>query len=389
MKKLAIITTHPIQYYAPVFRLLSQSNLQVKVFYTWGESSVGKFDPGFGRKIEWDIPLLEGYDYQYLKNTSSNPGSSHFRGIINPDAVEQINAFGPNAILVFGWSYHSHLKIIRHFKGKVPVWFRGDSTLLDPQPAGVKRMLKTLFLRWVYKHIDKAFYVGTANKEYFLKYGLKERQLIFAPHAIDNTRFQTKMVEQARDFRKQLGIGDNDVVLLFAGKFEKKKNPDLLLKAFAAVQKPDVHLVLVGNGIIEENLKKEAVAISNVHFMPFQNQSIMPVIYQAADLFCYPSGGPGETWGLAVNEAMACSKAIIASDKVGCAVDLIKGGYNGFIVIANNISDLIEKLQFCLSSPTAVRLMGEKSASIIKDWNFNKLIAAIVNEFSSHEPNSA
>ena len=66
MYKLAIITTHPIQYYAPVFKHITDSGIYCKVFYTWGEGGLqGKYDPNFGKTIEWDIPLLEGYGYAF------------------------------------------------------------------------------------------------------------------------------------------------------------------------------------------------------------------------------------------------------------------------------------------------------------------------------------
>jgi hypothetical protein len=61
--RLAIITTHPIQYYAPVFsRLSMQEGMEIKVFYTW-EKEAAKFDRDFGKDVEWDIPLLDGYPY--------------------------------------------------------------------------------------------------------------------------------------------------------------------------------------------------------------------------------------------------------------------------------------------------------------------------------------
>jgi hypothetical protein len=103
MKKLAIITTHPVQYYAPVFQLLHQrQQIDIKVFYTWGEGVLNKYDPGFKKSIEWDIPLLTGYPYAWVKNTSKDAGSHHFEGIVNPDLIEQINAWHPDAILVYG-----------------------------------------------------------------------------------------------------------------------------------------------------------------------------------------------------------------------------------------------------------------------------------------------
>src|SRR5580693_1694375 len=118
--KLAIVSTHPIQYNAPWFRLLfERAKVRTRVFYTWGESAHGaKYDPDFDRKIEWDIPLLEGYDYTFVKNTAADPGTHHFKGIINPGLIKEIEEWSPDAILIFGWNFHSHLKSIRYFYGK-------------------------------------------------------------------------------------------------------------------------------------------------------------------------------------------------------------------------------------------------------------------------------
>ncbi|RZL36908.1 MAG: glycosyltransferase family 1 protein, partial [Pedobacter sp.] len=188
MKKLAIIITHPVQYYVPLFQLLAQ-RCELKVFYTWGMAGVQpKHDPGFGKVIAWDLPLLAGYDYELLENISTDPGSHHGKGIMNPDIISKIRTFSADAILIYGYIYQSHFKVMRHFKGKIPIWFRGDSTLLD-DTTSLKAIAKKLYLKWVYNHVDKAFYVGTNNKAYFKKYGLREQQLVFAPHAIDNERF--------------------------------------------------------------------------------------------------------------------------------------------------------------------------------------------------------
>jgi len=382
-KKLAIIVTHPIQYYAPVFQLLSNDKtIEIKVFYTWGEDSIkAKYDPGFGKVIDWDIPLLEGYPYEFLKNTSAAPGSHHFKGIINPEAIERIIAFKPDAILIYGWAYQSHLKIMRHFKGKIPVWFRGDSNLLDHQGLSIKTIFKSIFLKWVYKHIDKVFYVGSANKAYFKKHGVPEKKLIFAPHAIDNERFSQNRLEEADALRKRLNIGDNDILVLFAGKLEPKKNPFILLDAFLQLDIPNLHLLFVGNGILENNLKVASEVNNRIHFLPFQNQQAMPVVYQACDIFCLPSQGPGETWGLAVNEAMASGKTIIVSDRVGCSSDLVSE-INGFVFASNDLKDLKIKLLMLLKTGR-IQEKGTASREIISKWSFSKQVIAFKNELKN------
>ena len=377
--RLAIVSTHPIQYYAPVFKLLAQQ-VDVKVFYTWGEASIAKHDPGFGQTIKWDINFLEGYDYQWETNTAADPGSHHFNGIINPTIIVDVEAWKPDTLLVYGWAYKSHLQVLRHFKNKVPVLFRGDSTLLD-KPAGFKNLIRTIYLKWVYKHIDYALYTGTNNKAYYKKYGLKDSQLIFAPHAVDNSRFDQPHISEATELRSSLKIKNEDVLLLFAGKFDAVKNLESLLSAFISLKHPEVHLLLVGNGIDEVSLKTMATKSNmagNIHFMGFKNQSFMPIVYQAADVFCLPS--ISETWGLSVNEAMACGKAILVSDKVGCAIDLVTPSLNGFIHTAGSAAAIAKKLDILIANgKTGLSDMGKHSKQIIKNWDFQTQAAAIVN----------
>jgi glycosyltransferase involved in cell wall biosynthesis len=449
--KLAIITTHPIQYYAPIFKLLAQK-IQLRVFYTLGEQSVSKYDHGFGQQIEWDIPLLAGYDYQFLENISKRPGTHHFNGIINPGICEAVENFKPEAILIYGWAWKSHSNALRFFKGKVPVYFRGDSTLIDQQKS-FKRLLRKYFLKWVYNHVDKAFYVGTANKAYFKHFGLKDDQLIFAPHAVDNDRFARGNILGAEVLRTQLGIKIDEILILFAGKFEPKKNPELLLDAFIDLDLKNSHLLFVGNGVLERSLKLkvEGLAVKveglaektgyegsfdraqddnegswelgvrsseekingsfdyaqddklegtqddkkdkaatgdikkRIHFMDFQNQTEMPVVYQACDLFCLPSKGPGETWGLAVNEAMAAGKAILVSDKVGCAADLVNPGINGEVFRYSDLDGLMQKLRKLTGSKEKLTKMGIQSQQIIQNWSFEKQVKAIVDTIYNND----
>lgn len=379
MKRLAIVVTHPIQYYTPVFKLLAKET-DVMVFYTWGEASMTKYDPGFGKTIKWDIDLLEGYNYQWADNVAADPGTHNFNGIDTPGLNEQIKAWQPDTVLVYGWAFKSHLSVLRYFKNKIPVLFRGDSVLLNKQ-KGLKNLLRSVYLKWVYKHIDYALYVGTNNKAYFKKYGLKDSQLIFAPHAIDNKRFSTPDPAGAQELRSSLNLKESDILILYAGKFEQVKSLDVFVSAFIKLAAPNLHLLLVGNGPDEEKLRSLAAnstVANNIHFSGFVNQSVIPAIYQSADLYCLPS--ISETWGLAVNEAMACGKAILVSDKVGCAADLVKADYNGAIFEAGSLSSLTDKLAGLVDKgKSGLAEMGRNSNKIIQDWTFEAQVDHIIN----------
>ena len=380
MKKLAIISTHPIQYNAPLFRLLSQRNkIALKVFYTWSQSADGNiFDPGFGIQKKWDIPLLEGYDHCFVKNNSSKPGSNHFFGIKNPSLIKEVKAYQPDAVLIYGWSFQSHLQAMRYFKNRIPVYFRGDSTLLgEPSKWTFKKVARRIALKWVYSYVDIALYAGRFNKLYFKAHGLKESQLVHMPHAVDNNRFASS--PDADVIRQRTGIPSSHHIVLYAGKLEAVKDLFLLLSAFRSLQKENAHLVFVGNGHLENELRNASSENCNVHFLPFANQSEMPSIYKSANVFVLPS--KSETWGLAINEAMACSLPVIVSDKCGCSVDLVHNGKNGYVFQSGNKEELAASLSDVLKNENTLRNFGKESRSIINNWSFEKCAEIIENEF--------
>ncbi len=405
MKRLAIITTHPIQYNAPWFAMLAKEpDVDLKVFYTWSQRETDFFDATFGSNIEWDIPLLEGYSYKFVPNKAKNPNNKKFNGIQCPTLINEIKEYNPTHILIFGWNFHAHFKAMRYFKGKIPILFRGDSTLLDYENSKIKDLVsrknKTIkdfvkstqsyikykirknVLSLVYSYVDKALYVGTNNKKYFLNHGLKESQLFFAPHAIDNSRFmdyhQRAYEKKALKWRQEIGIKKEDIVVLFAGKFESKKNPEILLDAIFQINQQKnnfIKLIFLGSGPLEADLKEKAKGNSNIIFLPLQNQTKMPIVYRLCDIFCLPSQGPGETWGLAINEALASNRSVIISDKVGCAIDLASEPNK--IFISNDIDDLVRKLKELIKQLNKNSISFENFQRRIEKWSFQELIEGV------------
>ena len=394
--------------------MAEQKLFNIKVFYTWSQAYSIVHDKDFGITREWDIDLLSGYDHTFVENVSSKPGSHHYMGIINPSLIEQVEQFQPNAILVYGWKFQSHLKLMRYFHGKAPILFRGDSTLLDEAPGfSFKKFLRFSFLKWVYNHVDIALSPGKASDDYFNASGLKAKQIVRAPHTVDNDFFSSdneQKEQAAKQWRQQLGIPEEHKVFLFAGKLEPKKDPELLITAFSKLlqQRQDIHLIIVGNGIFEEKLKTLVSDLSNsltpdvchltpdvchltsdsclltshvshltshVYFIPFQNQSNMPIVYRMADVFVLPSKGPGETWGLAVNEAMASGRPVIVSSKCGSANELIEEGINGHKFEAGNESSLLQSMENMLEQDLS--LMGNASKSKIDHLNHQTFFDAL------------
>ena len=380
--RLAILTSHPIQYNAPSFGMLARDpELEVRVYYEW-EGPGLTLDREFGRRVAWDTPLLAGYNHVFVPNVSSDPGSHRFRGIDNPSVVKEVSGWKPDVLLIYGWAFVSHVRVLRALHGKVPILFRGDSTLVDER-GSARTMARRSLLRWIYRHIDVALYTGTLNHAYYRAHGVAEDRLVWAPHAVDVERFSSAAAAgelEARAWRRRLGIADEDTVFLFSGKLVPRKDPATLLDAFIDVRssRPTVgaHLVFVGDGRLSNSLKARAAGRSDVHFLGFQNQTIMPTVYRMGDVLVLPSVY-GETWGLAVNEAMACARPAIVSDRVGCGADLVRSGRTGLLFESGSSRSLGTAMSALLGERGKTAAMGREALAMIDSWSIPAYTAVV------------
>lgn len=352
--RLAIVLSHPTQYYSPWFRWLQANTaLEFRVFYLWEFGVTAQRDPKFQTTFKWDVDLLSGYEHEFVPNTARDPGTHRFGGLRNPTLTARLAAWRPTALLMFGYNFASHLRAIAWARRRrLPLLFRGDSHLLG---RGAPRPLVALALRLLYAQFAAFPFVGAANFDYYRALGVPERKLFFSPHSVNTDLFDPTLPvhrERAAALRRQLGIGEETLVVLFAGKLVADKQPAELLRAFLALGRTDAALVIVGDGPEKTNLHAIArtAPVGAVHFLPFANQSEMPGTYLLADLFVLPARGHYETWGLAVNEAMHLGTPALVSDLVGCQRDLVTHGETGWVFAANDLADLEKKLSGALAS---------------------------------------
>jgi len=346
--RLAVVLTHPIQYYSPWFRWLQdRAGIEFRVFYLWEAGVTEQADPGFATTFKWDVDLLSGYAHEFVPNAAGKPGSDHFWGIRNPTLTARLAAYQPTAVLLFGYAYASHLTVVSWARRRgVPLIFRGDSHFLGRSAPG---WFRVVLLGHLYRKFSAITYVGQANRDYFATLGVPADRLFFAPHAVNHELFDPTHAETrqaAAALRAQLGIAPSTRVVLFAGKLIAAKQPQELLAAFLDLKIPGTALIFVGDGPEKSALQERArgAPAGSVHFLPFANQSEMPARYVLADIFALPSRGLYETWGLAVNEAMHLGRPCLVSDRVGCQRDLVEDGVTGWVFRADDPTDLRQKL---------------------------------------------
>lgn len=346
--RLGILASHPIQYYSPWFRFLAE-RIDIEVFYTHRQSASGQADAGFGVPFEWDAPLLDGYPYRWLRNVARNPSVDTFGGCDTPEVRRIVATERFDAFLIIGWNRKSAIQAVLACRQHgVPVLMRGDSHLATTR-SWWRRTVKYLPYRYLLPRLDGHLYVGQRNLEYLRHYGVPDGRLFFAPHFVDNAYFANGQSSdehgrRAAGVRRELGIPSDAFVVLFAGKLIEVKRPRDFVAACVRLVREDganVHGLVVGDGPLRPELEAVATAWpGRIHFAGFRNQSEMPAFYRAAQALVLPGI---ESWGLVVNEAMACGRPAIVSDAAGCAPDLIEEGVTGYTYRVGDVDALCQR----------------------------------------------
>lgn len=382
-KRIAFVISHPIQYFSPFFRLLAQET-DLTVFYCSKEGFENMRDAGFGRDVKWDVPLLDGYSSEFLKNISPCP--TVFRppwGLINPDIFFKIKKGRYDAVVVHGWHYATHFLAI------LAAIFSGSQLLVRAEtPLSQERLKpkwKTAFKKTFFYFLRKKavfLAIGEENKKFYLSMGVSRDRIFDAPYSVDNERLHQAFMDlqnKKSEIRERMGISAEKTVILFAGKLIAKKNPLDLLRAYERISLKNKALVYVGDGALKNVLKEYADQnrVPDVFFEGFKNQTEMPEYYRMADIFVLPSGA-GETWGLVVNEAMNFGLPAVVSDLAGCASDLVKEGENGSVYPCQNIPRLQACLENLIENPALRERMSQEALKKIQGYSYPAAVRGIL-----------
>jgi glycosyltransferase involved in cell wall biosynthesis len=373
--RLGILSTHPIQYQVPWFRALAaEPDLAVRVFFCQIPDSARQ-GAGFGINFDWDIPLLDGYDHEVLENAATDPSLATFGGCDTPGIYARIKSEGFDAFLVNGWNVKSYFQAVAAcWRLAVPCLVRGESNMLRPRP-----WWKGIGHRVLLRRFAACLAIGKSNAEFYLRHGFPQARLFPARYCVDNERFAAQAEEvmpHRNQIRQQWGIAADKIVFLFCGKFIEKKRPLDFLRALESVAKQGlpVHALLVGDGALKSACEEFARArCLPVTFSGFLNQMELPRAYAAADCLVLPSDY-GETWGLVVNEAMACGVPCVVSDRAGCGPDLIVEGRTGRIFPFGDCGALASCLSGLAGDREGLRRMGQEARQHVAGYSIDAAV---------------
>jgi glycosyltransferase involved in cell wall biosynthesis len=381
--RIAILNSHPIQYFAPLYAFLNAApDLDITALYLSDTSIRGVRDPGFDREVKWDIDLLAGYHSVFLGKAAHTRVPAGFMSLIAPEVWDEVRSGHYDVLWLYGHNYAAnHIAFAAAKSRKMPVMMRGE-THLGLGRQGLRAMLRRPVMGAFYGLCDSCLAIGTANAEFYRAMGVPDSKIFLVPYSVDNDRFIAAAQLGAKDrraARAELGIADDAPVILYASKLQRRKHPDGLIRAAhkLATEKLKFHLVFVGAGEMNAELADlvARLGMSNVVFRGFVNQSELPRVYAACDLFVLPS--ENEPWGLIVNEVMCAGLPVVVSEEVGCVADLVKHGENGFTFPAGDVDRLAAALRPLVQDPNLRKRMSEAAVRRISGWGYQHCLEGV------------
>ena len=391
--RIIVLNSHPIQYFAPLYQqLANDKDVDLMVYYASRHGLDGDTDRQFGRRVQWNVPLLDGYQAEFLPNQAFRPSIYSFFGLLNWPIVSRLWQAPPSVVIIHGWAYAVNwITLLFGALFGHTVCVRCDTAhfreLTDAHPVAFVRdyVLRHIF----FKLVDYCFYAGQSNRTFYTYFGVAERKLIFLPFAVDNERFKAENAVSngsRQDLLPRMGIDGTKRIILFCGKFTPVKRPLDLLMAYQKLNRRDVALVMVGEGELRTAMEQYIADhhLPDVYLAGFVNQSEIGSYYSAASLYVMCSDG--DAWGLSVNEAMHFGLPIVLSDRVGCVPDLLVHNGNGLQYPCGNVTELTQVLQRLLTLTAAqFSEMGTRSADIISRYTYDHTISTLKQTFLHRE----
>ena len=378
-----ILSSHPVQYHVPFFRALIAEGVDMAVgYYHQGTAGQVGHDDGFGIDVAWDIDLLSGYPHRIFV-----AGSANYQWLEQIKVAPQLLSWAlkdrQTPLLLMGWFTELMwlIWLLRIFR-QAPTIVMSETTPLSFS-AIPKPHWRILLLRWLLQHTTANLFIGNRNRAFLREMGVLEERLFHVPYSIDNMRFATeakRLLPERHKLCHQYGLDPEMPTFLFSGKFIQKKRPLQLLETYLSAGLADrAQLLYVGEGELRPELEQriQALDLKHVHLLGFLNQTQMPMAYVLGELLCLISE-PTETWGLVVNEALACGRPVIVTDTVGCTTDLVNFE-NGWVTTLDDHSELTRMLLLAIERRADWNKMGENGRKKVAQNTFSAMARGVVS----------
>lgn len=383
-RSLAIISTHPIQYLAPLYRQLVRLDIPLKVYFASDSSVRGAVDSEFLVDFAWDIPILEGYAYKFFDHKPNNSNKVGFWSFNREEIYPELRRNDFGAVLIQGYTPFYYIQaLLAAKKNRIAIMLRGETTDFGRNRSTTKGFVRKILLKMLYRQITVFLPIGQHSLNHYINHGVPKEKLIFSPYSVDNNFFRSegaRWMPYRNETRAELGISKNDIVIVFSGKLSFVKDVFTLAQAIEKLDR-NITMLWIGDGPLRSELENYCSNQKKARhiFIGFQNQTQISKYYSASDILVLPS--LGETWGLVVNEFMNFGKPVIVSDRVGCAPDLVIPGETGFTFPVGDVHALAEAIDVFTLDAGLIEEMGCKAFQQVSKYSIENAALGIRDAF--------
>jgi glycosyltransferase involved in cell wall biosynthesis len=274
-------------------------------------------------------------------------------------------------VLMMGYNDAGRMRIIRWcHNNHIPCWLFGDSNILGDTAGGLKRVIKDRLVRRVVGWCDGVFSCGRLGAQYFARYGANEQRCFYFPYEPDYDLIHSLTTREVQETARHFSLDPDRRRIVFSGRLVEVKRLDLLLDAFAAIagQRPDWDLLVIGDGPLRQQLQARLTLelAHRVRWTGFlDHQASVSALYRMCDVLVLPSDF--EPWALVINEAVAAGLAIVSSNVVGAAAELVQEGINGRLFPPGDLKALTECL-LDVTDAANIDAMRSASANVLAEW---------------------
>ena len=373
--RLAIVVSHPIQHFVHLYReIAKQGEVELKVFFCSKIGMQAYHDREMNTVIQWAGDMTAGYEHEFLQG-SDNINRVEFSTVNNPGVGERLSAFGPDAVMLYGYAQITQLRALAWCRlRRIPVLMTGDGDYVK-QRSSLRGAVRALVLGVLLKQVSGFLTVGDQNERMLAALDVPRGKMFRTPFPIDEAAYlshRERRTEERARVRHKFSIPDDAFVVLFVGKISDRKRPRDLVAAWSKLQQRSaptkVRLLYCGDGPDRPQLEKAIADCGAAATLGgFVNIDELPAYYCASDVLAHPS--EHDPHPLICSEAAAIGLPLILSDKVGAVgpTDIAREGENALVykcgdanALADAISKLADNAAFqAACSAASLRIYGE------------------------------
>jgi glycosyltransferase involved in cell wall biosynthesis len=225
---------------------------------------------------------------------------------------------------------------------------------------------------------DAYFALSSAAREHLIDLGAQREDVTVLPNSTDVAAFRRAIDESTQaTLQERYGI-KNDFIILYVGLLTEDKGVNDLITAVSNINYTTPHLLIIGDGPDRDSIEKRAETLlgDGVTFTGKLPNDSLPNYYALADIFVLPTHR--DTWGLVLNEAMACATPVVTTTAAGAAGDLVVDGRTGLVVPPKDSQALKRAIEHLATSPAERKAIVERAVERVEEYTPEDYAAVMV-----------